>query len=364
MADSYDNADCYTAAEFYQNYIGHGERFAYIYVTKTTKKEGYIGNSERHFLDTTETNTSYVVWLKGATWHNSCYWTNDTNDSVDNGYWGDENHYVKPSSPSDDIIEAFTVKNCRYGRYCNSSTGSGNRSTGEDSWFNNCDASFVGSFRRLRNDNGEVHYVSSIAAIYKKNSSGTITRRWEDTDNGGTGIGSNTHTWTHYDITVDLLDLRGNSEVPYIFDVMMPTTHAWKRGEDIEWAEGEPNLLPEQAPYNFQNRALGSWYMNENNTVKSGLLSQTLEWGKPYPYGKWYRNAESKLTSRGLPDTIANSAFEFAEDLEYVSIPKSCKYIGKYSFRYTGLKRVRIAEDCTYFPTSFPEDCEICFYDY
>lgn len=363
MADSYDNADCYTADEFYQNYPDHGTRFAYIRMTSTQKSEGYTDQPRRHFLDTTVRNYSYVVWLTGGSWYKQCYWTNDANDSVDSGYWQDENHYVKPANPSDDIVEAFTIKNCSYGRYCNSSTDDRSRSTGEDSWFNNCDASFVGNFQRVRNSDGEVHYVSSVAEIYKK-SGGTITRRWEDTDNGGTGIGGNTHIWTHYDITVDLLDLRGSHEVPYIFDVTMPTTHAWKRDENIDWTEGIPNLLETQVSYNFLNRALASWYMNSNNTIKSGLLPKTLEWAKPYPNGKWYRDTNGALKNRGLPDALIDyqGAFNKCTNLVEVTIPETVKSIGRYSFRETNLKSVKIARDCTYYDTSFPSDCRIYFY--
>lgn len=359
MADSYDNADCYTADEFYQNYPDHGPRFAYIYVTSTRKSEGYTDQPSRHFLDTTVRNYSYVVWLTGNTWSNQCYWTNDYHDSVDNGYWQDEFHYVKPADPSDDIIEAFTIKKCRYGRYCNSSIDDGSISTGEDSWFDGCDASFVGSFLRVRNSDGEVHYVSSIAEVYRKSSGGTITRRWENTDNGGTGIGSDTHTWTHYNITVDLLELRGGHEVPYIFDVMMPTTHAWKRDEDIEWTEGNPNLLTPQNSYDYQNRALGSWYMNYNDRIRNELIPATLSWAKPYPYGKWYRDTDGTLKTRGLPDTLIDTqgAFSGVETLTEVYIPETVRRIGRYSFYGTSLTEVELPDECTYYSTSFPPGC-------
>lgn len=57
-----------------------------------------------------------------------------------------------------------------------------------------------------------------------------------------------------------------------------------------------------------------------------------------------------------------SGAFMNAGNLEYAYIPRSCKKIGEWAFTNTKLRRVKIAEDCEYFPTSFPPDCEIEFY--
>lgn len=42
-----------------------------------------------------------------------------------------------------------------------------------------------------------------------------------------------------------------------------------------------------------------------------------------------------------------------------VVIPKSVKLIGSHAFANSGIKSVVISQDCTYFDTSFPKDCEI-----
>lgn len=60
---------------------------------------------------------------------------------------------------------------------------------------------------------------------------------------------------------------------------------------------------------------------------------------------------------------IDTGAFCWAANLEKVVIPESCKYIGITAFRYTKLKEVTIAKDCVYFNTSFPDGCEIKFYE-
>lgn len=55
-------------------------------------------------------------------------------------------------------------------------------------------------------------------------------------------------------------------------------------------------------------------------------------------------------------------AFANARNLRQVSIPKSCKKIGRYAFRNTQLSSVTIARDCVYYSTSFPDGCVVNFY--
>ncbi len=63
-----------------------------------------------------------------------------------------------------------------------------------------------------------------------------------------------------------------------------------------------------------------------------------------------------------LPLEKPSGAFMNAQNLEYAYIPRSCKKIGEWAFTNTKLRRVKIAADCEYYPTSFPNGCEIEFY--
>jgi hypothetical protein len=84
---------------------------------------------------------------------------------------------------------------------------------------------------------------------------------------------------------------------------------------------------------------------------------------KPYPAAYWRIEEGEEYPSNGLmPEIPANGAFANASELTQISIPQSVKYIGEEAFKYTKLKSVTIASDCTYFDTSFPEGCEIKFY--
>lgn len=55
-------------------------------------------------------------------------------------------------------------------------------------------------------------------------------------------------------------------------------------------------------------------------------------------------------------------AFENAGKLRKIVIPESVKKIGTRSFSGTALKSVKIASDCEYSESSFPEECKIEFY--
>lgn len=82
----------------------------------------------------------------------------------------------------------------------------------------------------------------------------------------------------------------------------------------------------------------------------------------PYPASMWHLDEENKLMNELLPEPPAEGSFMDCTTLEYVSIPESVQYIGKYAFTHTSLTRVRISRTCTYYPTSFPPGCEIWFY--
>ena len=78
----------------------------------------------------------------------------------------------------------------------------------------------------------------------------------------------------------------------------------------------------------------------------------------------WHLDTSQELQIDDLPEKVdLLGAFANAENLTEISIPPSVKKIGRYSFSGAQLTSVRIARDCTYFPTSFPDNCEIFFYD-
>lgn len=81
----------------------------------------------------------------------------------------------------------------------------------------------------------------------------------------------------------------------------------------------------------------------------------------PYPPFWWYVE-NGRLKTPGLPAPAHTGAFYGCSQLATAHIPKSVKRIGEYAFAGTALTKVKIASDCTYYPTSFPDGCEIEFY--
>lgn len=110
-----------------------------------------------------------------------------------------------------------------------------------------------------------------------------------------------------------------------------------------------------------------TWIMGENGFPTNTEFIEPPETAmeKPYPDAMW--RIEPGVNNglpfnRLMPQEEPSGAFMNARNLEYVYIPRSCKKVGKLAFTNTRLHRVRIAEDCEYYPTSFPPDCEIEFY--
>ena len=298
MADSYDNNDCYTPQEWYQASPSIGKRFLYFKVTSTQTTEGNIDRQD-HYINVTERNIAYRVKID---W-NECFWTNSPQDSIGGGYWAEEFHYVK--NPNSDYLSAVLFIDLGYGTYCNSSIGTGNRSTGDWSTPNGYDFSVIGHFNRVKNANGEIILVSGGATLLRKNrNTGVISQVWENTDNGKDGTYSGgAHVWTNYQVSAIMYDVDSNSEVPDMPELTIPTTHAFMRNEETTMSLLNDSMPATLKPDN-EHINLASWYRNTEDGITSGLLPENLSWGQPYPYSKWYRDRSGKLTNRGLPEIL------------------------------------------------------------
>lgn len=83
---------------------------------------------------------------------------------------------------------------------------------------------------------------------------------------------------------------------------------------------------------------------------------------EPYP-PYWWHIENGKLTTNGLPAPIVRGAFANCVNLDTAHIPHSCEEIGEYAFRNTALTSVTISEECVYADTSFPDGCEVNFFE-
>lgn len=96
-------------------------------------------------------------------------------------------------------------------------------------------------------------------------------------------------------------------------------------------------------------------YDTVNNTFNGSSTEVPFSGGEEMPFKFINGKAEHILSS----EVIKLGAFANATHLTAVEIPESVKSIGRYSFANTALKTVTLAEDCTYYETSFPENCVV-----
>lgn len=105
--------------------------------------------------------------------------------------------------------------------------------------------------------------------------------------------------------------------------------------------------------YGFYNRIDGSFLGNvgaEGTAIRKG-------------YDCDWIIANGKLINNDIPnEDLHMGAFADNPSLYRVIIPRSVKKIGRYAFANTALTSVTIADDCEYYPTSFPEGCVINTY--
>jgi len=102
------------------------------------------------------------------------------------------------------------------------------------------------------------------------------------------------------------------------------------------------------------------WIMTDDGLVNPDMppIAETCI-AEPYPAQYW-RTERGTLTHALLPGySYEEGAFKYAELLTRISIPDGVESIGAESFRYSGLKKVSLPENCSYSTDSFPENCEV-----
>lgn len=110
-----------------------------------------------------------------------------------------------------------------------------------------------------------------------------------------------------------------------------------------------------------------TWYIDDNGELSHTDFPDVPEraFQTPLPKSVWRvdnQYEDGYPFNMLMPEVPAVGAFANASELIQISIPQSVKYIGREAFKNTKLKNVRIASDCTYFDTSFPDGCIINFH--
>lgn len=182
-------------------------------------------------------------------------------------------------------------------------------------------------------------------------------------------------------VQVNFAGTGGTLQISFIaFDANNNRVHSFywhDSGTTIDISEYAENIAKFRCVLKFSNDATitpenitsaevrysKGWYVDsEGNLANDELQGLLPPMQKPYPLSLWRVDNEILTNELIEPLPLDVGAFTNATQLRKVSIPKSVKKIGKYSFRNTKLTSVTIARDCEYYPTSFPDNCTVRFY--
>lgn len=157
----------------------------------------------------------------------------------------------------------------------------------------------------------------------------------------------------------------------------------------VRYGSGVKNIYRDAgtaAKYNDQGEFIGSnYYINRNYCkiiTKEAYFAEHA--GYPYRLEEDMPSTAPKLfefdcpdmlwrtdsfTNNGMiyspliPGMVLSGAFKDVVTLEQITIPRSCQRIGPVAFAGTSLRKVMISAECEYSETSFPEGCEVEFYE-
>ena len=110
-----------------------------------------------------------------------------------------------------------------------------------------------------------------------------------------------------------------------------------------------------------------TWYVDENGELTHTDFPEVPErvFQTPLPKSVWRisDNYNDKYPYNELMCNIPDvGAFANATNLNSSVIPQSVSYLGAEAFKNTQLINATISQNCTYYDTTFPEDCTINFY--
>lgn len=159
-------------------------------------------------------------------------------------------------------------------------------------------------------------------------------------------------------LIIDLGYITDGVQITLVYqDIQVETEYSWYINDDDEITNDNFYIVANKdftAPYP------ASYFRITDNSITNVLIPD-IQLTEGRPKIQWYEDNEN-ITNGFLVTPNLMGAFANAKKLSEVVIPKTCKKIGRYSFRNTKLTSVTIARDCEYYPTSFPDGCVVNFY--
>lgn len=139
-----------------------------------------------------------------------------------------------------------------------------------------------------------------------------------------------------------------------------PHVRFFKNGDGGDWSlSGTGNTVIIKAPDSTSSFTVNIGVINR--TGHDITEDVTIENVTIYEHTSW-EIINGILTNTDIPTTNPIGAFCNCHGLVSVHIPPTVKKIGPYAFYNTQLSQVKIASDCEYYDTSFPENCTIEYY--
>ena len=112
-------------------------------------------------------------------------------------------------------------------------------------------------------------------------------------------------------------------------------------------------------PAHFVNPTpIGLWGVIDNTLTPTGY-AKPKGFVNPTPISMW--SVQNGVLTNGAEPPKWGAFIN--SNLSRVTIPRSVKEIGEFTFYNTKLKTVTNSKDCKYYPTSFPDGCKINFYN-
>ena len=376
MAETADRKDYFRPKDWRSQYPDNGNRFIYFTYKLTLTSQYWRNNPPYTDIDTT-TRSYYMTAPMNSILINKGYRLYEVV-----GTGADEREVLRAEGTlvdisnfpnvrrgyiveapdnaqlftSDHKIKTLTITDAGFAQYCSSTSADGRT----DRALHTATRFQSGAITFVSGDSGFVTELNNDGSLKKiKGTCKNIYKDFDWTEWGDKDFDKNYSLFYH---TPDATDPehKPNPYQIWNYELIVEFYNNYEQQED-----GRTVIYDCPQLYEVTIPSDNAWIHDDDGLLTlSNKLPKQLEWARPYPYGKWYRDSNGELRTRGLPETLVDTqgAFNECPNLIYVKIPESVKSIGRYAFRDTNLKSVKIASDCTYYPTSVPIGCKIYFY--
>lgn len=140
-----------------------------------------------------------------------------------------------------------------------------------------------------------------------------------------------------------------------------PHVRFFKNGDGGDWSlSGTGNTVIINAPDSTSSFTVNVGVINR--TGQDLTEDVTIEKVTIYEHTSW-EIVNGELQNADIPQVQPIGAFSDDNLLTEIVLPEATKELGLYSFYNSGLQEVTLSEDCTFYPTTFPESCVIKYHE-